>query len=262
MILMAPNPASGAALEAPPLLDCARTALFADLDGTLAPIEATPDAVGPDRDRRRLLDALARALGDRLAVVSGRGLGDLDRVLEGRVPAIAAVHGLARRAADGRLITGAGSERVDDALNAFLAFAKADAGLLVENKGVAVALHYRRAPGTADACLDLARRLAASLGLVMQEGDMVVELKAPGPDKGGAVEAFMAEAPFAGFTPVFLGDDLTDEHGFAAASALGGFGVIVGPRRPTLADFALADVAAARIWLIRSMAARPSEAPR
>ena len=78
---------------------------------------------------------------------------------------------------------------------------------------------------------------------------MVIELRAHGPDKGGAVEAFMAEPPFAGFRPVFLGDDLTDEHGFAAASALGGFGVVVGPRRPTAALYALADVGAVQDWL-------------
>ena len=84
---------------------------------------------------------------------------------------------------------------------------------------------------------------------------MVVELRAPGPDKGGAVTAFMAEAPFAGFTPVFIGDDLTDEHGFEAVRALGGYGVVVGHRRPTAALYALADVSAAQSWLRRALVA-------
>jgi trehalose 6-phosphate phosphatase len=85
---------------------------------------------------------------------------------------------------------------------------------------------------------------------------MVVELRAPGPNKGEAVEAFMREPPFAGATPIFLGDDLTDEDGFRAARKLGGFGVIVGPRRPTQALFALADVADAQAWLLRLAGAK------
>ena len=89
--------------------------------------------------------------------------------------------------------------------------------------------------------------------LGLQQGDMVVELRAPGPDKGDAVRAFMTEAPFAGATPVFLGDDLTDEDGFIAATALGGYGVIVGARRPTAARYGLADVEAAADWLGRTL---------
>ena len=81
---------------------------------------------------------------------------------------------------------------------------------------------------------------------------MVVELKGPGPNKGDAVRAFMGEAPFAGHAPVFIGDDLTDEDGFEAVQALGGYGVIVGARRPTAARFAVEDVAAARAWLERA----------
>ena len=84
---------------------------------------------------------------------------------------------------------------------------------------------------------------------------MVVELRVPGPNKGGAVGAFMAEPPFVGNTPVFLGDDFTDESGFEAAQALGGFGVVVGPRRPTAARYALRDVAATRAWLWRAIEA-------
>ena len=119
----------------------------------------------------------------------------------------------------------------------------------MEDKGAAVALHYRRAPQSAEACRELARRIAPALGLTVQDGNMVVELKVPGPDKGGAVTAFMTEPPFAGSTPIFLGDDLTDEHGFRAVRALGGFGVVVGRRRPTAADYALADVTSVQRWL-------------
>lgn len=249
MPLTARRASEDQSLHAPPMLRVERTALFADLDGTLAPIEATPDAVRPDARRRRLLDEVARALHGRLAVVSGRGLADLDRVLERRVTAVAAVHGLVRRRADGEIISSGEAGGIALAAEALRAFARADPALLVEDKGVAVALHYRADPGAGEACRELAERLATRLGLVVQKGDMVVELRPPGPDKGAAVRAFMVESPFAGFTPVFLGDDFTDEAGFEAARALGGYGVIVGPRRPTRALYALAGVAAAQGWL-------------
>ncbi|HZL01168.1 MAG TPA: trehalose-phosphatase [Caulobacteraceae bacterium] len=253
MSALAPPPDQ--ALADPPPLDPRHAALFADLDGTLAPIEATPDEVGPDRTRRRLLDALSSVLSGRLAVISGRGLADIDRVLEGRVPAVAAVHGLVRRTTGGRLLAPPADPRIREATAALRAFARSDPGLLVEDKSVAVALHFRAAPQAAEDCRALAVRLAEARGLVLQEGAMVVELRLPGPDKGAAVRAFMAEAPFAGATPVFLGDDLTDEAGFAEAGRLGGYGVVVGARRPTRATYALAGVAAARRWLKRSIEA-------
>jgi trehalose 6-phosphate phosphatase len=254
MISTAHRGATGDLLPAPMLPPLDRTALFADLDGTLAPIEATPQAVGPSASRRRLIDALTRALSGRFAVVSGRGLADIDRVLEGRVAAVAAVHGLVRRNARRELITTLqGGPALSTALGAVNTFAANHPGLLVEDKGSAIALHFRQSPANEAACRTLVRHLACEFALEVQNGDMVVELRPPGPDKGGAVESFMAEPPFAGHTPIFLGDDFTDESGFEAAQALGGFGVIVGGRRPTVANYALADVAAARTWLQRAV---------
>jgi trehalose 6-phosphate phosphatase len=254
MVSTAQRDAPGELLGPPTTPNLARTAIFADLDGTLAPIEATPQAVGPDASRRRLIDALTRALSGRFAVVSGRSLADIDRVLEGRVSAVAAVHGLVRRNVQGGLVaTAVDRLALNHVLDTVRAFANEHVGLIVEDKGSAVALHYRLAPAEGRGCRALARNLAARLGLEIQEGDMVVELRAPGPDKGAAINAFMAEPPFAGHMPIFLGDDFTDESGFKAVRALGGFGVIVGGRRPTTAEFALADVAAARTWLQRAV---------
>ncbi|HEY2179006.1 MAG TPA: trehalose-phosphatase [Caulobacteraceae bacterium] len=249
MATTARSPRSGEALEAPPAPRLDAISLFVDLDGTIAPLELTPQAVGPDQERRRLLDRLVARLGGRLAVVSGRTLADLDRVLEGRIPALGAVHGLERRRADGRVFRATGRARIAKALASLKEFAAADPALLVEDKGLAVSLHYRRDPSAGPACRDLAARLGPRLGLSVQEGDMVVELREPGPDKGAVLAAFMSEAPFAGHAPVFLGDDLTDEDGFLAAARLGGYGVVVGPRRPTAATYALSDVTAARAWL-------------
>jgi trehalose 6-phosphate phosphatase len=237
------------ALGPPPSLNLAATSLFLDLDGTIAPLEPVPQDVGPDPDRRRLLDALRAGLGGRLAIVSGRTLADLDRVLESRIPALGAVHGLVMRSADGQVSQATGAGPLREALADIRAFAAADRGLLVEDKGAAVSLHYRGAPGAAAAACDVVRRLAARLGLRAQQGDMVIELRADGPDKGGAVAAFMAEAPFAGRTPIFVGDDLTDEDGFRAARRLGGYGVIASARRPTDASYALGGVEGVRAWL-------------
>ena len=100
---------------------------------------------------------------------------------------------------------------------------------------------------------------ARAHGLTLQPGDMVVELRAPGPGKGGSVAAFMEAAPFSGRVPVFIGDDFTDESGFDTAQRLGGLGVIVGPRRPTNALYALDDVSAALNWLEMSTRAAPGD---
>jgi trehalose 6-phosphate phosphatase len=139
----------------------------------------------------------------------------------------------------------------------FLRLAESQPGLLLEDKGLGIALHYRRTPELEKIARELGRRLAASTGLALQEGNMVVELLTPGHDKGSAILAFMSEAPFAGAVPVFMGDDLADEHGFAAVSARGGFGIRVGQDRETKARYRLEDVDAAVTWL-QTLATEPS----
>jgi trehalose 6-phosphate phosphatase len=224
-------------------------ALFLDLDGTLAPIVARPQDVRPDPRRTNLLERLKAGLNGRLAVISGRTLGEIDHILEGRATAVAAIHGLIRR--DARGVVGETPQHAGmaEALNDLAAFAQADPGLLVEDKTLSLALHYRLAPQFASGARALADRIAAETGLIVQAGDMVVELRTPGPNKGDSVSAFMSEAPFEGALPIFIGDDLTDEAGFRAAAALGGYGVLVGPQRRTAATFGIADVDGALDWL-------------
>ena len=236
-------------LPAPKPLRLDETALFLDLDGTLAPIAARPQDVRPDPRRTSLLERLAERLGARLAVVSGRTLSDVDRILEGCVTAVAAVHGLEVRSADGLVAARPPHPALPHAAEAFRAFATRDSGLIVEEKGLSVALHFRLANAHAEAARSCARRLAAETGLTLQDGDMVEELRTPGPSKGDSVRTFMASSPFAGAQPVFVGDDATDEDGFRAAQALHGLGVAVGAARPTAARFRLADVEAALAWL-------------
>jgi trehalose 6-phosphate phosphatase len=240
---------STAELGSPPALQLAGTALFLDLDGTLAPLAERPEDVAPEPRRTRLIDGLTAGLDGRLAVVSGRTLADIDRILERRVPCVAAVHGLVRRGCDGEVTEAPPHPALAHAVCAFRGVARRDPGLIVEEKGASVALHFRLAPGCAAEARLAARRLAEDTGLVLQEGDMVAELRTPGPTKGDSIRAFMADPLFAGARPVFAGDDLTDEHGFDAARDLGGYGVLVGASRPTAAAFRLDGVAALMAWL-------------
>ena len=236
-------------LSAPQPLNLGETALFLDLDGTLAPIAERPQDVGPDPRRTDLLERLGERLEGRLAVISGRTLADVDRILEGRVAPVAAVHGLVLRDPQGAVHSTAAHPGLAGATAELRRFAARHPGLLVEEKGLSVALHFRQAGGEAQACKTIARDLAYRTGLAVQDGDMVEELRTPGPSKGDSVRSFMQQAPFAGARPVFVGDDATDEDGFEMAQALGGMGVAVGARRLRHAGFRLPDVEAALAWL-------------
>lgn len=238
-----------ARLSHPPLRLSRPVALFLDLDGVLAPLADTPDAVVADPRRTEALRALDAALDGRLAVVSGRTLVEIDRIAGGAAPAAAGVHGLVRRRRDGSLVRIEASERVAEATAAFRAFAADHPGVVVEDKTVSAGLHFRGAPEAEAEALALAQALAERTGLIAQPGKLVVELKTPGADKGTAVAAFMAEAPFQGAMPIMVGDDLTDEAGFRAAESLGGFGVLVGDPRDTAARHGLPDVADVLTWL-------------
>lgn len=240
--------------QTPPSLDLTNTALFLDLDGTLADIAQTPDAVVPVAHRTRVLKALAPALGGRLAVLSGRSIAEVDRILEGSVASVAGLHGLDRRTRDGALDATPPHPALSDARECLSQMAKAQHGLLLEDKGTSVALHYRLRPDAGPAVIDCARRLARQTGLALQEGHMVAELRTPGPDKGEALEAFMAEPPFAGARPIMIGDDLTDEDAFAAAVALGGEAILIGLPRRSRARWRLEDPTALLSWLDASLA--------
>lgn len=236
-------------LTAPPVHATDAIALFLDLDGTLAPLANTPDAVMADARRTSLLQALDKALDGRVAIISGRTLEEIDRIAGDVAHAASGVHGLVRRRRDGSLLTTRPSPGVADAIKAFRGFAMAHPGVIVEDKAVSVGLHYRQSPDTEEGARALARDIAIQTGLEVQPGHMVIELKTPGADKGQALAAFMAEPPFAGATPIMVGDDLTDEAGFRAAVALGGYGVLVGPERESAARHRLEDVEAVLTWL-------------
>lgn len=235
-------------LPAPPVL-ADGVALFLDMDGVLAPMAPTPDGVGPVARRTAALRAVETRLAGRVAIVSGRTIVEIDRISDTALTSASGVHGLERRLKDGSIQRQAPDPGVATALQAFRAFAAERPGVIVEDKGVSAGLHYRQAPDQTAAAKALAQRLQAETGLTLQPGHMVLELKTPGADKGTAVSAFMQDEPFKGAVPIMLGDDLTDEHGFEAAAALGGYGVLVGPERDTSARYRLEDVDAVLTWL-------------
>jgi trehalose 6-phosphate phosphatase len=234
----------------PPLT--ADTALFLDFDGTLVDIAQTPEDVRVAEDLGELLQCVRDALHGALAVISGRPIAAVDRYLGGAVRAVAGIHGASRRDADG--VTHEAPVDVM-ALNDFRpmleSFAHHHAGVLLEDKGISIAVHFREAPDWAEKSRQIvADCAAASQGrLERLDGKMVAELKPARITKAGALAAYMDEAPFRGRRPVFAGDDITDEAGFTAVKKIGGYGVIVGERKPTAATARLDSVAHLHQWL-------------
>jgi trehalose 6-phosphate phosphatase len=226
-------------------------AYFLDVDGTLIDIADTPDAVRVDTVLLELIARLHRASSGAVALVSGRALSDLEHHLGPLRLPLAGQHGLERRDAAGRLWIHAAPPAAKCAIKEALAPVLArHPGLLLEDKGLTLALHYRLAPHLAAYVNRLMLRLAgaAGAGLEVQRGKRVAEVKPSGIDKGTAVAEYLAESPFRGRRPVFIGDDLNDEHGFAEVNKLDGISIKVGKGR-SCARFRLRDVAAVRGWL-------------
>lgn len=241
-----------APLLAPPplaeLLAAGPVALFVDFDGTLVAIAPRPDAIAVPEGLGRRLERLGQRLEGRLALVSGRALEDMEAHLGSLAVARAGSHGAERRWPDGSVLgrapPGLDAKTIAEVEDYALAHE-----LLFETKAHGCALHYRARPEAGEIAEAFMRAIAAREGLAVKTGKCVVELLHKGADKGGAVRAFMAQAPFAGARPVFLGDDVTDEDGFAACEEQGGFGILVGDQRDTAAQFRLTDIDAVHNWL-------------
>jgi len=227
-------------------------ALFLDFDGTLVELAETPGSIRVAPELPGLLRRLCASLGGRIAIVSGRSIGDLEHHLDCSGIAVSGSHGLELRLADGTHLPLFTPRPLEDVRAALAALAEAIPGLILEEKPAGLALHYRQAPEAEERVLSVTRRLAVEHGLTLQQGKMVAELRPAGADKGDALRALMAEPPFAGARPVVVGDDLTDEHAFEAAAAMGGAGVLVGEARETAASYRLPTVAAVAEWLARA----------
>jgi trehalose 6-phosphate phosphatase len=226
-------------------------AIFLDMDGTLLEHVERPDAVRADAALGKLLVELQEATGGALALISGRPIAVLDVLFAPLRLAVAGQHGIERRGADRIMHRHTFPlEPLRRATRQLGEFAARHAGLLLEDKGHSLALHFRLAPELAGAAREAVANALSTLGpdFEMQAGKLVFEIKPGGRDKGTAIEAFMAEAPFAGRLPVFVGDDASDEYGFANVNRMGGHAIKVGPG-PSNARWRVADAAAVRKWL-------------
>lgn len=235
-------------------------AFFLDVDGTLIDIAPHPDAVVVPASLPGTLEKLSGRAGGAVALVSGRSVKQLDSLFAPARFAAAGSHGAQLRPAPDADVEAAPD--LDPPLaGRLIDLAATLDGVFAENKGPSLAIHYRAQPAIAPV---LRRAIAAVIGarsdLAVLPGHYVFEVKRAALDKGTAVATLMAEAPFLGRIPVFIGDDVTDEAAFRAVRAAGGVAIAVGTPRPG-SEFLIADPEAVRRFLAR-LAASPRQQRR
>lgn len=234
-------------------------ALFLDFDGTLVDIAERPEAVVVDPALPAVLARLRDGLGGALALVSGRPIATLDGFLAPERFDAAGIHGVERRIG-GRYVEDGSPDHshLQTVMEALRCFARAQDGILLEDKGASFALHWRLRPELADDALTIIHEAAAALGpgYRIQHGKAVAEVLPAQAGKGAAMAWFLEKPPFSGCRPVFIGDDLTDEHGFVTVNQQGGVSIRIGPG-PTVARLRLPSPAA-----LRSLLAEWAEAGR
>ncbi len=237
--------------DPPPLTaDCA---LFLDIDGTLIDIADHPLDVVVPAGLVSTLRELRIRLGGALALVSGRSLAQIDLLL-GETPFdLAGSHGFEWRDGSGQdQVLADRDPALEKVADQIVTASSGLRGLYVEHKAYSIALHYRSNLELVDQAWALARAGADSLGpdFTLLGGKAVVEIVSAHAKKGMAIERFLAAPPYAGRRPVFAGDDLTDESGFAQVNRDNGVTIRVGRETPeTLAKFSLPSTAALRAWL-------------
>jgi trehalose 6-phosphate phosphatase len=242
-MLLSSRPAS---LPAPDRDYC----LFLDFDGTLVDLMPRPDDVSRDAALVSLLDTTARNLAGAMAIVSGRQIDAIDALIAPLELPIAGVHGYERRAADGVVYRPTPDmDRLSVLRDWLQRFVAGHAGLLLEDKVSALAVHYRNAPFLGEEVRQRLMGLKSVYGdeFELIEGSAVVEIKPATHSKATAVEAYMQEAPFAGRTPIYIGDDTTDCDGFVAVERHEGMAIAVGTRVST--PWRLRDPSEVRSWL-------------
>ena len=243
-------------LGLPPALD-ARSAVFLDVDGTLLEIASHPDLVRVPSGLPALIARRAEERDGALALISGRPLVQLDQLFHPWRGAAAGLHGIERRRADGTLdrgIDGASEAALNHIRPKLTALAGDGTGLLFEDKGGTIALHYRAIPEREAEIRAYAEALLSESGATLRliAGKMVVEFQPTTADKGLAIAAFLAEPPFLGRRPIFVGDDTTDEDGFVEIRRRGGIAVRVGSSGATAANHNVPTVGAVLDWLART----------
>ncbi len=240
----------------PSIDDLEQYCVFLDFDGTIVEIEDRPDDVRIDAATLRFIERLREKVGRALALVSGRDIHVIDRLLYPLVLPVAGVHGLQRRDASGRLHSPIIDQSVVDAIAGRLEAAfLSEPGVVIERKTGAVAIHFRLRPDFEKKCHALARKIVRGRpDLHMIKGKMVCEIRLHGNDKGAVIAAFLEERPFKGRKPIFAGDDATDEAGFIAVNARDGVTIKIG-EDPSAAEYRAANILELRNWLDELMGA-------
>jgi trehalose-phosphatase len=234
----------------PPRAD-PRWAWFFDIDGTLVEIAPTPSSIVVHDALPHLISRLHSLTGGAVSLITGRAVSDVERFLPLPGIVVAGQHGLEMRNPEGDISvesdSGADLKSIESRLSDV---AKRHTDLIVEHKGSSIALHYRQAPMLGAYAHRVMRDLRSKHAprLMIQKGKRVVELKPAEADKGTAIKALMQTEPFRGRIPVFIGDDVTDETGFALVNGMGGHSIKVGKGR-SRARWRLRDVKAVREWL-------------
>ncbi len=218
-----------------------RAAYLLDFDGTLVDIAPAPGQVVVDPELAGNLRALRIRAGGAVAIVTGRPIAQVDALLGDAVTAIAGEHGTALRHQPGGTVNIAVLPHAPDRWLAAAQIATAGyPGTLVEGKRHGFVLHYRANPGAGPPLHAMLHALVAEQpGFEVMAAKMAWEVRPKGVSKATAVQAIMLRPPFAGRIPIFVGDDVTDEEGMAAARALGGVGLRLPDHFATPADVRL-----------------------
>jgi trehalose 6-phosphate phosphatase len=206
-------------------------ALFLDVDGTILDIAPTPEGVGVPNGLIPSLASLHQFLDGALALVSGRAIADIDRLFAPLVLPAAGQHGAELRLAPGAVIERRKRPPTLDRFRPLLdRFAEQHKGILIEDKGSSIAVHYRNAELFAEAAYQAAQGIldGAEDDLHLLPARMAFEIKPRDVSKAFAIERLMRAPMFSGRVPIFIGDDITDEAGFAAVERFGGYGIHVG----------------------------------
>ena len=226
-------------------------ALFIDIDGTLLSVAPTPDAVMVPAGLVQLLDGIASGLGGAMAILTGRRVADADRLFAPLKLVASGVHGTELRSEPGGPITTLAPAIPSDVIGAMNNIAGIASGILVEQKGCGVAVHYRNAPLARQALeTELAAIIASSsYDLVLRKGRKVLEAVPSGYSKGTALAALLSRPPFKGRSPVMVGDDVGDESAFIAAERLGGMALRVAGEHFDKREADFDGVAGVHAWL-------------
>src|SRR5258708_5616467 len=209
-------------------------AILLDIDGTLLDLAPTPREVWVPPGLSKTLNRLIEQTSGALALVSGRSLNDIDLIFApDQYPAVGG-HGAEMRLSTDSEAVATHAPPMDKELKRRLAaIAKLSPGILLEDKGYSLALHYRLAPHAEKAIYEAVSLIRADLPnapIEVLPGKCVCEIKHSGFNKATGVVELMTHEPFKGRRPIFIGDDVTDESVFAIMPDFGGLAFSVGRR--------------------------------